>query len=114
LIDHRALAPNLVAVANSLTVVAQHLSGAIALIGDNQHALIYAGQALAVPDKVHFRPEQELARLQLAKLLSLHLTVRFSPNWSRCRCSKRYHLSRPAVANACRAVCAAHSHGTPD
>jgi tetratricopeptide (TPR) repeat protein len=68
LVAHLVVASNLVAVANSLTVIARHLSAAMVLLGDRGRALAYAEQALAVAEKVRFRPEAALARLQLAEL----------------------------------------------
>jgi hypothetical protein len=57
-----------VAVANSLTVVARRLSAARALLGDKRQAVAHAQQALAVAEKVRFRPEIAPTRLQLAEV----------------------------------------------
>jgi hypothetical protein len=79
--------------ANSLTVVARHLSGAMALLGDHRQAVRYAEQALAVGDEIRFRPEQALARLQLAELLST------APDRSVVGELESMHM-RPALARA--------------
>jgi hypothetical protein len=39
-------------------------------LGNHAQAIAYTRQAIEVAEKVHFRPELALARLQLAELLS--------------------------------------------
>ena len=70
LVEPLEVAANLVAADNSLTVVARHLGAAMRLLRDPEQALAYTRQAIEVADKVRFRPEAALARLQLAELLS--------------------------------------------
>ena len=50
------------------TCVARHLDGAAALLGDREAARRHYEQALAVAEKVGFRPEIALTRLALAEL----------------------------------------------
>lgn len=52
----------------TLTIIARHLAATCALNDDYDRARTYAEQALNVAEKVRFRPEAALARLQLAEL----------------------------------------------
>jgi transcriptional regulator with XRE-family HTH domain len=65
-----SVAAHLVCVDNTMTVVARHLGAAMALLGDISKAVTYTRQAIQVAEKVRFRPELALARLQLAELRS--------------------------------------------
>jgi ATP/maltotriose-dependent transcriptional regulator MalT len=62
------VAANLVAVDNSITIVARHLGAAMRLLGHPESALAYTRQAIEVARRVNFRPELALARLQLAEI----------------------------------------------
>jgi DNA-binding CsgD family transcriptional regulator len=54
----------------SLTTVARHLGAAALLLGDRAQARAYYEQALAVAERIRFRPEVALTRLALAELLA--------------------------------------------
>jgi tetratricopeptide (TPR) repeat protein len=62
------VAADLVAVDGTLTVIARHLAAACALDDHWDRARTYATQAMRIAEKVGFRPEAALARLQLAQL----------------------------------------------
>jgi tetratricopeptide (TPR) repeat protein len=70
LVEPLGVAAGLVCVDNTMTVVARHLGTALALLGEVDQAVAYTRQAIEVAEKVRFRPELALARLQLAELLS--------------------------------------------
>jgi DNA-binding CsgD family transcriptional regulator/tetratricopeptide (TPR) repeat protein len=59
----------LVGLHHELTPIARHLGAAAALLGDRPAAVAYTEQALAVSERMRYRPEVALARLQLAELL---------------------------------------------
>jgi hypothetical protein len=88
LVEALAVASGLVVVDNSMTVVARHLGAAMAALGDRQQAVAYTRQAVEVAEKVRFRPELALARLQLFRL---RLTARWLQSWSPCIWSERSH-----------------------
>jgi hypothetical protein len=71
LVEPLKIVANLVCVDNSMTVVARHLGAAMNLLGDRTEAIAYTRQATEVAEKVRFRPELALARLQLAELHSV-------------------------------------------
>jgi DNA-binding CsgD family transcriptional regulator/tetratricopeptide (TPR) repeat protein len=52
-----------------LTTVARHLGAAAAVLGDAARAREYTEQALTLAERIRFRPEAALARLQLAEVL---------------------------------------------
>jgi len=54
------------------TVIARHLGAASALLGESEQARAYYDQAIAVCQKIGFRPELALSRLGLAELLLEH------------------------------------------
>jgi transcriptional regulator with XRE-family HTH domain/tetratricopeptide (TPR) repeat protein len=70
LIEPLTVAAHLVCVDNTMTVVARHLGAAMALLGNVSEAVAYTRLAIEVAEKVRFRPELALARLQFAELLS--------------------------------------------
>jgi hypothetical protein len=71
LVEPLTVAAALVCVDNTMTVVARHLAAAMAVLGDASAAIAYTRQAIEVAERVRFRPELALARLQLAELLSV-------------------------------------------
>jgi tetratricopeptide (TPR) repeat protein len=54
------------------TVVSRHLGAAAALLGNTDEARTYYQQAIEACQKIRFRPEMALTRLQLAELLLEH------------------------------------------
>ncbi len=54
------------------SLIGRHLGAGVALLGEIERARSYYNQALEVGNKVRFRPEVALTRLQLAELLLEH------------------------------------------
>lgn len=54
---------------SALASVGRLLGGAAALVGDGEQAKTYYQQAMEVCEKVQFRPEIAIIRLELAELL---------------------------------------------
>ena len=98
LVEPLEVAANLVAADNSLTVVARHLGAAMRLLRDPEQALAYTRQAIEVADKVRFRPEAALARLQLAELLSASTEDELIAELESMHIQTRHSLSRRASA----------------
>jgi hypothetical protein len=64
------VAAELLVVDNTLTVVARHLGAAMSVLDNASRALAYTRLAIDVAERVQFRPEAALARLQESELLS--------------------------------------------